>query len=242
MNAGVLLISRKINLFPLYKSYFEEMGFFNVHITDKDKDGLNMHINELKPSRLFIASDFYSIGTPYMVGLLHKMFPKKIITAVTTDGFPDELAAWFIFHGAKSYVNFLDGVDEFNRGLKHILQGDDYLSPVIRQIIDNLEEWPDCNLNVTKRQKEILLMLCNGYSRKKMQIELQISEFTVHYHIKELMSIFHVHSREDLIKIAHCLDIVTKKHLCFYENKKYLSALPDWARKQIEINKGKGNR
>jgi hypothetical protein len=72
-----------------------------------------------------------------------------------------------------------------------------------------------------------------------MQNELQISEYTVHYHIKELMSIFHVHSREELIMIAHCLDIINKEHLCFIENQKIINTLPDWARIQIKINRRK---
>jgi DNA-binding NarL/FixJ family response regulator len=239
MRTGVLFISRYTKLLPWYKSIFEEAGYRNVHVTDKDKDGLNMLINELKPHQIFMTSNFYSIGTPYMVGLLHKMFPKINITVASMDEFPDELAAWFLFHGAQSYVNFLDGFDEFKNGLRHILYGEDYIAPAIKDIIDCLDEYPDCNLKITKRQKEILLMLCNGFTKKKIQNELQISEFTVHYHLKELMSIFHVHSREELIKIAFCFYIITKKHLCLHENREIIEALPEWARVQIKINKRK---
>jgi DNA-binding NarL/FixJ family response regulator len=171
-----------------------------------------------------------------MVGLLHEAFPKINITAITTDDFPDNMAVWFIFHGAKSYVNLLDSVEELKNGLKHIRNGDDYVSPAVKSIIDSLDEKPDCNLKVTRRQKEILFMICNGFSREKIGEKLQISNYTICYHIKELMNIFHVHSREELIKIALCLDIVEKNNLCFNVDKKLIASLPDWARAQIKIN------
>ena len=237
MRSKVLLVSRYTNLLPFYKSFFEGLGFTDVHITDKDKDGLNMLINEIKPRRIFIASNFYSIGTPYMVGLMHKMFPKLNINVASTDDFPDELATWFIIHGAHSYINLLDGIDEFKNGIMRVVKGEKYISPVVKHIIDNLEEWPDCNLSVTKRLKEVLFMICNGYSRERMQNELQISNFTVCYHIKELKKIFHVHSREELIKIAVCLDIVNKNCLSFNKDKKFIASLPDWARGQMKINR-----
>jgi DNA-binding NarL/FixJ family response regulator len=237
LRKGSLLVSRYVNLLPFYKTYFESIGYEEVFVTDKDKDGLNMLINELKPGNLFMASNFYSIGTPYMVGLLHEMFPKLVITVVTTDDFPDELAAWFIIHGAKSYINFTDGIDEFKKGLIQVRNGNVYISSGVKQIIEGIEEWPDCRLKVTRRQKEVLFMICNGFSIKSMEKELQVGKFTVDHHIKELKSIFHVHTREELIKAAHCLNIVTKRHLGFYENRNIVSALPDWARAQIRFNR-----
>lgn len=232
-----MLVSRYSNVLPFYKTFFEGLGFHDVHTTDKEKDGLNMLINELKPRRIFIASNFYSIATPYMVGLLHEKFPKINITVVSTDEFADNMAVWFIFHGAKSYVNLLDSVEELKNGLKHIRNGEEYVSPAVKQILEDIEEWPDCNTKITKRQKEILIMICNGYSREKIGKLLHITSYTICYHIKELMKIFHVHSREELIKTAYCLDIVTKNNLSFNADKKLIASLPDWARVQIKINR-----
>jgi len=237
MKTGALFVSRNTNLLPWYKTLLEEAGCRNIYVTDKDKDGLNMLIREINPRFVFMTSNFYSIGTPYMVGLMNKTFPRLNIAVASMEYFPDEMAPWFIFHGAQSYVNFLDGFGEFNISLKKILCGDEFIAPAIKKIIDSLDEIPDCNLKITKRQKEILFMLCNGFTREKMGNDLQISEYTVCYHIKELMRIFHVHSREDLIKVTFCLDIIKINHLCFHENKKMIEGLPEWARAQIEINK-----
>jgi transcriptional antiterminator len=70
-----------------------------------------------------------------------------------------------------------------------------------------------------------------------MQNELQVSEYTIHYHLKELMKTFHVHSREELIKVAYCLDLVIKNQLDFSVNREIINSLPEWARVQIEMNK-----
>jgi DNA-binding CsgD family transcriptional regulator len=233
----VLLVSRNVNLLPWYKTYFEGLGFIDVHVTDKDRDGLNLLIRELKPRRVFMASDFYSIGTPFMVGVMHEKFPKLSINVASTSYYPDELATYFIFHGANSYVNLLDGVEEFKNGIIQITKGIPYISPAVKPYVDGIDEWPDCRLKVGKREREILLMVCNGYSWKKMMDEMQISEYTLHYHIKELKKIFHVHSRDDLVKVALCLDLVKKSQLCFHENKKLVDSLPDWVKAQMKINK-----
>jgi hypothetical protein len=60
MKSGVLLVSRYANLLPFYKSFFEGLGFPDVHTTDKDKDGLNMLINELNPRRIFIRVEGFN--------------------------------------------------------------------------------------------------------------------------------------------------------------------------------------
>jgi len=238
MRVDVLAVCHYANLFPLFKEFFADMGFMSVYCTDKEKDGLNMIINEFKPRHLFIHSNFYGVCTPFMVGLLHKKFPKTKITAVTLlDDYPDNMAVWFIFHGANSYISLLDGYEEFKKSVRKILNGDDYITPSVKRIIDNLDEWPDCKLNVTKRQKEILFMTCNGVSRDEIGERLNISRYTVCYHISDLFNIFHVNSKEGLIRAAYCLDIVKKNNLSFKENKKLIASLPDWARVQIKINK-----
>jgi DNA-binding NarL/FixJ family response regulator len=197
MRGGVLLVSRHANLLPFYKTFFEGIGFRDVHTTGKEKDGLNMVINELKPRNIFIESSFYSIATPYMVGLLHKKFRKINITAVTTDDFPDNMAVWFLFHGAKSYVNLLDSVDELKKGLIQIRNGENYISHSVQDIINKITEWPECNSKVTKRQKEILFMICNGYSRERIGEQLHIARTTICFHIQDLLHKFHVHSKEE---------------------------------------------
>ncbi|MDR0444437.1 MAG: LuxR C-terminal-related transcriptional regulator [Treponema sp.] len=237
MAGGTLLVSRFTNLFPQFKTQLEALGFPDVHVTDTEKDGLNMLINELKPEYFLIGSNFYDCGTPYMMGQLLSVFPTLNIAVVTTSPFSDNIATWFMFHGIKTYVKLSDGVNEFQHALHCYLDGKEYVAPAVQNILDALPIWPTVSLKETKRQKEVLLMLCNGFKIKSIEDDLQIGKVTVEYHIRELMKVFNCQGREELIKIAHCLEIFTKEDLCFNDTKQNKIKLPDWAVTQQYINK-----
>jgi DNA-binding NarL/FixJ family response regulator len=237
MAGGTLLVSRFTNLFPQFKTQLEALGFPDVHITDTEKDGLNMLINELKPEYFLIGSNFYDCGTPYMMGQLLSVFPKLNIAVITTSPFSDNIATWFIFHGIKTYVKLSDGVNEFNRALHRYLGGKKYVAPAVQKILDELPEWPEIPLKETKREKETLLMLCCGYPIKGIEDKLQICKATVEKHIKKLMTIFNCEGREELIKTVHRLEIFTKEDLCFSDTGYQKIKLPDWAVVQQQINR-----
>jgi DNA-binding NarL/FixJ family response regulator len=236
MAGGTLLVSRYTNWLPHFKMRLEALGFPDVHVTDTEKDGLNMLINEINPGYVLIGSNFYSCGTPYMMGQLLSVFPKLNVAISTTSPFPDGIATWFIFHGIKTYIKLSDGKDEFHYGLQCILDGKKYIAPDVRKIIEELPEWPDVLLKTSKRQKEVLLMLCCGFSIKEIENCLQIGKVTVEYHIRDLKKVFNCGGREELIMIAHCLDIFTKNDLCFYGTDYHKNKIPDWAKAQQNIN------
>ena len=228
MRNGTLLVSRYTKLLPHFKQRLEALGFNDVHVTDKEKDGLNIVINEVKPRLVIMGSNFYSAATPYMAGQLHRLFPRLTIAAVTTAPFPDDLAAWFVFHGVRFYINLFDGIDEFNHGLNCLLQDKEYISPSVQKIINQFREWPDVRLRADKRQREVLLMLCNGNSPIAIGDSLHISRWTVDWHIKELKKVFHVNTREQLISMAFYLDLIDKNDLCFFKRKAEKINIPQW--------------
>jgi DNA-binding NarL/FixJ family response regulator len=230
MKGGTLVASRYSKLHSHFKRRLEALGFIDVFVTDREKDGLNMVINEIKPRFLIIGSHFYSAATPYMAGQLHTLFPQLTIAAVTTAPFPDDLAAWFVFHGARYYINLLDGIDEFKHGLNCLLQGTEYISPSVQRIISRRREWPDVRNRADKRQLEVLTMLCNGNSPNDIADRLHISRGTVDWHIKKLKKVFHVHTREQLISMAFYLGIVDRKDLCFFSAKAERVVMPQWGR------------
>jgi len=238
---GTLLVNRDVKLFPFYKMRLEALGFPDVHVTGKDKDGLNMLIDELKPAYVLIDSNFYSCGTPYMVGQLLGVFPKLNIAVITISPFPDDIAAWFVFHGVKTYIKYNDGIDEFHYGLRCFLNGKNYIAPDVQKIIDELPEWPDVSLKSTRRQKEILLMLYDGFAIKNIEDNLHVCKATVEYHIRELMKLFGCRGREELIKTVSCLDIFSKQDLCFHAPTYNAIKLPDWARAQQYITRKMSN-
>jgi DNA-binding NarL/FixJ family response regulator len=216
MPGGTLLVSRYENWFAHFKTRLEALGFRDVHVTGKEKDALNVVINEVKPKNVLISSNFYSGATPYMVGQLIEAFPKVKFSVLTSGYFPDGLAVMFVIHGVKGYVKLADGKEEFHAGLTSIREGNNYVAPAVQKIIDGMEAYPEMRSKADKRQMGILVLLCNGKTPATIADCFNVSKRTVEWHIEELCKVFHANSREELISIAIYLDIVTKDDLRFF--------------------------
>ena len=112
----------------------------------------------------------------------------------------------------------------------------------MQNILDALAEWPVIPLKETRRQREILLMLCCGFTIKRIGNRLHVCKATVEHHIRELMKIFNSRGREELIKTVNCLDVFTKNELRFYDDGNDNVILPEWAKTQQRINQIANNR
>jgi DNA-binding NarL/FixJ family response regulator len=237
MSGGTLVVSRGVLLFEHFEERFKQLGFKNVTFTNEDKDALNFRINEIKPSLLIVSSGFYDGGTPYMMGGLHKIFPNLNIAVVALHDYPLSLAPWFIFHGVKSFLNMWEGYKEFHRGLQIVREGGEYISPIVKEIIEAYPEWPDVKSKITKRQYECLVMLCCGLEMKSIGNSLHIHERTVYHFLEFLYSTFHVSTREEMVALAWDLELITKKDVRFYDHKRDKENIPEWAKIQIKVNK-----
>jgi DNA-binding NarL/FixJ family response regulator len=213
---GTLFVSRKTAIFSWLKGAFVETGFRDITVTTFDKDALAFQLNELKPRHVFMDSAFYSGVTPYMIGKLLVKFPKLRIHIVNFGDFPDSLAMRFVFHGAKSYLDFRDGHDEFRAGLKKIFSGEDYYSQGVEAQFEEKNEMPKLTREVTDREWQVLFLVCNGFTEEKIAYNLAISRRTVDTHISNLHNILDAKKGGDLIRKALCLGWVKKEHLCFH--------------------------
>jgi DNA-binding NarL/FixJ family response regulator len=213
------------------------LGFKDVEATGEEKDSLNMVINELKPRLVLMDSGFYHAGTPYMTGQLVNNFPKLNIAAVSMGEFPDYLAVWFIWRNVKSYLSLWEGYEEFHHGLQEIRQGRPYISPGVQRLMDEFDEWPDTSSKVTRRQMEVLILICNGFIIDSIGETLHISRAGVNWQLRELYDTFHADNREGLVKVAFALKLVTDADLIFYDRKTKIEGLPEWAAVRRKINK-----
>ncbi|MDR0719752.1 MAG: LuxR C-terminal-related transcriptional regulator [Treponema sp.] len=238
MGEGTLIVSRSLTLFPQIKQRFEELGFQNVEVTGEEKDSLNGVIREMQPRLLIVGSSFYQAGTPYMMGQLLKLFPKLHIVVVNVGSFPDHLAVWFIWRRVKSYVNLHEGFEEFHRALQEVRRGRAYIAPNVQRLMDDFPEWPRTPNKITDRQMEVLILICNGFIAEHIASTLHISRATVNYILDKLYKTFHVNSREELIRTAFVLKLVTEKDLVFHDRKATTKELPEWAAAKQRMNKG----
>jgi len=235
LEGGTLFISRATAIFSWLESAFSDSGFRDVTVSSLDRDALAFQLNDRKPSNVFISSEFYSGVTPYMVGGLLVRFPKLKISVVNFGNFPDSLAVRFIFHGAKSYLDFNDGVGEFRKGLKIIQSGQDYYSPGVDRQYKTFDEKPNLAREATNREWQVLFLACNGFKDDQIVANLEICRRTVDTHISNLYRIFDVSKREDLLRKALCMGWVKKEHLCFHGTEINIPQHP--SKKRAKINK-----
>ena len=215
MTGGTLFISRKTNVFSWFKSAFENCGFRDVNITSLDRDALTFKLIELKPKYVFIQSDFYSCVTPFMIGCLLDELPDLKINVVNFCNFPDNLAVRFIQHGAISYLDFNDGVEEIENGLRLIYSGENYYSPGVYLKISKMDNLPRLKTRPTDREWYVLLLVCNGAIDDGIMDNLEISRRTVEKHINKLNKKLDTGNRINLVRKAIYLEWVKKEELVF---------------------------
>jgi len=213
LEGGSLFISRNTDAYSWLKSAFEDCGFHDVTPISLEKRDLALKLNEMKPKYVFMHSEFYSCVTPYMIGCLLKKFPELNIIVVNFGKFHDGNAGHFIFHGANSYLDLNYNIDKFKEGLKIIKAGQVYYSPGVAQQIKDLDEMPDYKREITKRQWQVLLFICNGRKKEEIIANLGIKERTVDTHIYNLKKLFYAKNWVDLSNKAVCMGWIRKEDL-----------------------------
>ena len=202
MTGGTLIVTRAVNLHSHYKEQLEGFGFENFIITDTDRNGLDMIIYETAPCHLMIEACFYRRSTPYMMIELLNIFPDLNITAFNLYDYPDDNAKWFILNGVKSYVNKFEGMEEFKKGLKCVRDGKLYISPNIINCIGKMKILPEKADKVTRRENEVLQLVCEGDNAYEIADTLNISFNTVKVHKQNLYRIFNVRNSNQLLWAA----------------------------------------
>jgi DNA-binding NarL/FixJ family response regulator len=107
-----------------------------------------------------------------MVGDLLIKLPKLEIHIVNFGDFPDSLAVRFIFHGAKSYIDFRDGPYEFVKALNMIKSGEEYYSLGVERQINELNEMLKLTKQITDREWQVLFLICNAFDEDQVKHNL----------------------------------------------------------------------
>jgi DNA-binding NarL/FixJ family response regulator len=224
---GTLVVSRMNELFPQFKMYLENLGFKGVTVTDVEKDGLNMIIDEMKPWLLLIESDFYYCSTPFMMRRLLKRFPELNIAAVSIAKYPDDKAMAFIANGVKSYVDVLLGAEEFRKGLAAVRDGRSYVSPKVVKRIEMRPTDLKPAGEINEKFKELINLLYYGFQESEIADTLHLSRRTVDFYKTEIFTTLNVRSTVELMRVADELGIIEKDGVCFYPKNYTINPVPE---------------
>ncbi len=148
------------------------------------------------------------IGMPEMTGLeackeVRKKYPKVKVIALSTYKNPSYIKR-MTQNGAVGYLLKSSPADEIKIAIKKVAAGERYYSKELQDVLlDALFSKPNAPLpSVTKREKEVLLLLSKGMNYREISDKLFISINTVNSHRKNLISKFGVKNSTELVKEA----------------------------------------
>lgn len=110
--------------------------------------------------------------------------------------------------GAMGYVLKDARAGELLGAIRSVYRGEVVLSPAItRLVVENYLRWGDLQQQgepggLSRREREVLQLIAEGYSNKQIADILSISIKTVQTHRMNLMAKLGLHDRADLIKYA----------------------------------------
>ena len=135
---------------------------------------------------------------------LKKILPlTKIVVLTMSEDF--ELATDALRHWASAYLLKKSAASELVKAVREVLKGRTYVTPKVAQRL--LEEFvrdprPDHEEHLTKRQREVLQLLAEGYTMRQVGALLEISARTVAFHKYQLMQEHGLKTHSDVVMFA----------------------------------------
>jgi DNA-binding NarL/FixJ family response regulator len=152
------------------------------------------------------------ISMPMLNGIeatrqIHSALPKTKIIMLTQNVDRDYARAAFEA-GAGGYVAKQSAVTELVDAVRHVVAGDYYISPLLRDKGINSPVERKVNprelfgASLTPRQREVLQLVAEGKSGKEIAYILNVSVKTVDFHKADIMQRLGLHSTAELTRYA----------------------------------------
>jgi len=133
-------------------------------------------------------------------------FPK--VRVIVLSMYSDEEHLYLAFRaGAAGYLLKSAAREELQLALRAVAQGDTYLSaPLSRPLVMELGPCPNVGVNplrrLSSRQTQVLQLIAQGKTTKRIALDLNISAKTVETHRMQLMDRLEIHDVPGLVRIA----------------------------------------
>ncbi len=166
-------------------------------------------VRELAPDVVLM-----DLSMPVMGGLeatrrIRKEFPETRVIALTQYD-DSEYVLPIIEAGACGYVTKMVAFSELASAIQAAYRGESFLSPSaasalvgeFQQKMPSAQEDKDPYQHLTDREREVLKLVVEGYTAKKIADMLVVSPKTVEWYKTSLMNKLNIHNKTDLIKFA----------------------------------------
>lgn len=200
---------------------FEDSPEFTKGMTNYFEDSADIEIVKIIPNAINVVADvekndpdvvvmdFQMPGGTNGVNAIEQLkiaYPELKIMMLTT--FMDkDVIFGALAAGAKGYVVKSNGPEAVETAINDVINGGGYFSPEIairiaasfeKDIVKKQEKFVD----LTPREKDVLIEMCNGKSRKMIASSLNRSIYTVGEHLDSIYKKLHVNSAPEAVREA----------------------------------------
>jgi DNA-binding NarL/FixJ family response regulator len=163
-------------------------------------------IEKHKPNVVLMDIDMPGLNGLEATALVTKNFPKVRVIILSMHA-NEEYVLQSLRAGAKGYLLKGSRTVELELALSAVARGETYLSPaaskhVIGEFVQRASGGPTPADRLTPRQRQVLQLLTEGYTRKQIALKFQVSAKTVDTYRAQLMNQLDIHDIAGLVRYA----------------------------------------
>jgi len=172
-------------------------------------------IGKLKPNIVLLDLGLRSQNSLYIVKLVKKNFPETKI--IVMDLIPMQADVFeFVQAGVSGFMLKDISVTEFLKTIRSVYKGSQVLPPhltgsLFSQIVEHAINGSKPttlieSVRMTKRERQVIELIADGYTNKEIAQKLHLSTHTVKSHVHNILEKLSLNTRVQIAKHAHISD------------------------------------
>lgn len=175
-----------------------------------NEDRTILRIQKLKPDVILIDLGLRSQNSLRIVEKVKKEFPDSRVIVMDLLPVKGDILQ-FIKAGASGFILKNASLEEFLEAIREVAAGKNILpdrlthslfSQIIEFAVKKEKTKPKDAVRMSKREKEIILLICDALTNKEISRKLSISEFTVKSHVHNILEKLALHSRLEVANFS----------------------------------------
>ncbi len=214
---------KKIRLLLIEDNRLLRNGINSIIKTQKDilmiaasGDGKStlLKIKQLRPNIILLDLGLRSQNSLRVVEIVKRDFPQARIIIMDLAPVQADILQ-YVKAGANGFILKDTSLEEFLITIRAVAEGSTILPPVLvdslfSQIVDHAVREGNLKLQeavrMTKREREVIVLLGEGHSNKEIAQKIHVSTYTVKSHIHNIMEKLALHTRLEIANYSYSED------------------------------------
>ena len=186
-------------------------GSVDIEVVGEASDGEEAieRVKDLHPDVLVIDLSMPKLSGLDAIKIITKRFPATRVIVLTMHE-NEEYVYQILRSGAGGYVLKSAGKEELSSAIRAVAGGEKFFSPRVSQIMaegfvrraEGDTQQPGVEVPLTKREREIIVLVSQGLTNQQIANRLYISPRTVDTHRTNIMQKLDIHDLANLVRYA----------------------------------------